>query len=390
MRIGFLLRAPTQIDTPFFRYVGTRLYGELKVIYTRGDQLGDRVFDAELGREISWGMDLLDGYPYCVLPTRKRASWLLHELRGGRYDLLVVNGYNEPALITAALAAKFTSVPVALRLDTPSFRVERPAKRALRRALYTTFRRVFDHFLPVGSSAAEFLEGMGVPREQVSLFPYTVDLDHFRQGSTISPARRRQLRQKHGLPEAEPVVVAVTKFHPRESPWDLLRAYCAMDSPSACLWLVGDGPERRALEDYARRRPGVVFGGYVPYPELPATYGVADAFVHPARYEPWGVSIQEALACGLPVLVSSMVGAARDFVTPGKNGFIYRAGDPDELRRKFPQLLSLISSAEARKTTEQNLAKCEYQRIWTMINDVARRSVDGHAPPRRRNSARRT
>jgi glycosyltransferase involved in cell wall biosynthesis len=182
------------------------------------------------------------------------------------------------------------------------------------------------------------------------------------------------------------VVVAVTKFHPRESPWDLLRAYSAMDSPGACLWLVGDGPERRLLEEYARRScsGGVVFGGYVPYPELPAAYGVADAFVHPARYEPWGVSVQEALASGLPVLVSSMVGASRDFVTPGTNGFIYRAGDPGDLRRKFPQLLSLISSAEARTTTEQNLAKSEYPRIWTTLIDVARGcSAHDHTTPGR-------
>jgi glycosyltransferase involved in cell wall biosynthesis len=305
--------------------------------------------------------------------------WFRDALRRRRYDLLVVNGYNEPALIAAAFAARVSRVPVALRLDTPSFRSERRAKRALRRALYTTFRRVFNHFLPVGSAAAEFLKGMGVESHKISLFPYMVDVEHFRRASAISAAKRRDLRQKYGLPQVDPVVVAVTKFHPRESPWDLLRAYCAMDSPGACLWLIGDGPERPRLEDYARNHcsRGVVFSGYVPYPQLPAAYGIADAFVHPARYEPWGVSVQEALACGLPVLVSSMVGAARDFVTPGKNGYIYRAGDPDDLRDKFPQLLDLISSVEARETSQENLARCEYGRIWNTIVDVARRCSAG-------------
>jgi glycosyltransferase involved in cell wall biosynthesis len=381
MRIGFLLRAPTQIDTPFFRYVTTRLRGELNVIYTRGDQLADRIFDPELGREISWGIDLLDGYPYSVLPRRKRAAWLLRELRGGRgrYDLLVVNGYNEPALIMAAVAAKLASTPVALRLDTPSFRQERSTKRVLRRGLYAIFGRVFDHFLPVGSAAAEFLAEMGVTRNRMSLFPYTVDLDHFRRAASIDGATRTELRQRYGLPETGLVVVAVTKFHPRESPWDLLRAYCTLDDHGACLWLVGDGPERPELEDYAHEHSSksIVFGGYVPYLELPLVYGAADAFVHPAHYEPWGVSVQEALACGLPVLASSSVGAARDFVTPGKNGFIYRAGDLDDLRRKVPELLSLVSSAEAQQTTIRNLAKCEYSHIWSTITDVARsRSTD--------------
>ena len=83
-----------------------------------------------------------------------------------------------------------------------------------------------------------------------------------------------------------------------------------MDEPGACLWLVGDGPQRPALEDYAREHSSerIVFGGYVPYLELPLVYAAADVFVHPARYEPWGVSVQEALACGLPVLASSLVG----------------------------------------------------------------------------------
>jgi hypothetical protein len=66
------------------------------------------------------------------------------------------------------------------------------------------------------------------------------------------------------------------------------------------------------------------------------------------------------------------VGAARDFVTPGKNGFIYNVGNTEELRRMFPQLLSLISSAEARTVSERNLAKCEYPRIWATLTDLAR------------------
>jgi glycosyltransferase involved in cell wall biosynthesis len=274
----------------------------------------------------------------------------------------------------AAVAAKLASIPVALRLDTPSFRQERRAKRVLRRGLYAMFRRSFNHFLPVGSAATEFLEDMGVTPNRMSPFPYTVDLDHFRRGATTNAATRTELRHKYGLPQTGPVIVAVTKFHPRESPWDLLRAYCTMDEPSACLWLVGDGPQRPALEDYAREHSSkcIVFGGYVPYLELPLVYAAADAFVHPARYEPWGVSVQEALACGLPVLASSLVGAARDFVTPGKNGFVYRAGDPDDLRSKLPRLLSLTSSAEAQQTTTRNLAKSEYARVWTTVNDVAR------------------
>jgi glycosyltransferase involved in cell wall biosynthesis len=362
------------MDVPFFRHVAERPDGDLEVIYTRAERIPDRFYDPELGRVVSWGMQLWEGYPYSVLPRRRQAAWLLHELRRQSYDMVVVNGYHERGLITAAFAGKVAHSSLALRLDTPSFRSERRAKRAVRRGFYAGLRLTFDHFLPVGLSAADFLARMGIPRGEMSLFPYTVDLDHFRRSSKVDPDARRNLRRKYGLPIGELVAVSVTKFHPRESPWDLLRAYCSMDSPDAYLWLVGDGPERPALEEYARQHcPGrVAFGGYVPYEDLPTAYGIADAFVHPARFEPWGVSVQEALACGLPVLASSRVGAARDFVTPGKNGFIYGVGDTEELRRLFPRLLALVSSPEARRVSAENLARCEYSHIWAMLSKLAR------------------
>jgi hypothetical protein len=77
-RIGFVLKDPTQLDVPFFQHVTTQLREELEAIYTRSDRLVDRFYDEELGREISWGMDLLGNYPYSVVPSRKRAAWLLH------------------------------------------------------------------------------------------------------------------------------------------------------------------------------------------------------------------------------------------------------------------------------------------------------------------------
>jgi glycosyltransferase involved in cell wall biosynthesis len=376
VRIGFLLRAPTQFEAPFLRYVSGQSGGDIKAFYTKQGQLTDDEFDPEIGTKISWGIDLTGGYASSVVPPRRRLRWFARELRHYRYDLLVVSGYRGVAPLAATAAAKLVSIPVALRLDTPAFafQVEGRAKRWLRRLLYALFRRLYDHFLPVGSSAAELLTRLGVEPDRISPFPYTVDLDRFRQGSRISAPAKRELRRSYGLPDDEPVVMAVTKFSAREAPWDLVRAYCSMDQPGACLWLLGDGPERQALQSYVRDhgRDGVVFSGYWPYSELPTAYGLADAFVHPARYEPWGASVQEALASGLPVLLSSMVGAGRDFVTPGKNGFIYRSGDVEDLRNKLPLLLGLISSPELAATTEGQLTKCSYDEVWQTITAVAR------------------
>ena len=317
-RIGIVLRAPTQIDTPFFRYVTTRLHGELNVIYTRGDQLADRIFDAELGREISWGIDLLDGYPYSVLPRRGRLAWLLRELRrrtlrpagceriqragadhGGGCSEARVHSSRTPArhaVIPPGTSGKARLTPRPL-CHVPSF---------------------FQPLPPVGAAATEFLEDMGVTPDRMSPFPYTVDLDHFRRGATINAATRTELRHKYGLPQTGPVIVAVTKFHPRESPWDLLRAYCTMDEPGACLWLVGDGPQRPALEDYAREHSSGASSSAAtchisschwctPQPMCSFTPLATNRGASPFKRH-WLVTGP----------ASSLVGAARDFVTPGK------------------------------------------------------------------------
>jgi glycosyltransferase involved in cell wall biosynthesis len=85
----------------------------------------------------------------------------------------------------------------------------------------------------------------------------------------------------------------------------------------------------------------VIFMGYQPYSYLPKYYALADVFVHPAIQEPWGVSVNEAMACGLPVIVSDRVGAAYDLVQDGENGFIFRGGDVRSLQTVLERFFSI-------------------------------------------------
>jgi len=96
-------------------------------------------------------------------------------------------------------------------------------------------------------------------------------------------------------------------------------------------------------------RKHVVLPGYVSYSELPGFYGIADVFVHPAVGEPWGVSVNEAMACGIPVLAAEGVGAGKDLITEGRTGTIFPDGNETELGRQLvyyashPQVLAEMS-----------------------------------------------
>ncbi|NCY22384.1 glycosyltransferase [bacterium] len=89
----------------------------------------------------------------------------------------------------------------------------------------------------------------------------------------------------------------------------------------------------------------VRFEGFRQYGELPAFYAGAGAFVHPAHEEPWGLVVNEAMASGLPVLVSRRCGCAGDLVAEGKNGFLLDPGDPMQMAARMREMAELPDQA---------------------------------------------
>jgi glycosyltransferase involved in cell wall biosynthesis len=110
------------------------------------------------------------------------------------------------------------------------------------------------------------------------------------------------------------------------------------------LILVGDGPEQARLrQEIDRRRiPDVHLAGAVYGADLIHYYAAAGALVLPSRHgETWGLVVNEAMACGLPVLVSRQCGCAETLVQNGVNGWTFSPDDPNELALRMLQISSL-------------------------------------------------
>lgn len=366
MKIAFLVERPTQFEAPFYRFASRDPEHELRVLFTGGPGMADPVFDPELGTSVSWGIDLLGGYSWELCPRQGARRWLAERLRPDRCDLLIANGYTHPVYRLGTRLARRAGIATALRLDSVRF-AGSAARDLAKRLLFTLYlKRSFDLFFGVGSLTLDYLRFFRVPEERTALFPYAVDVEDFARRSLLPAEERADVRSRLGVPAGARVILSLAKLSPREAPWDLLRAFAAPAANAEDLWLVlaGDGPDRAALEREAG--PRTVFPGYIPYPELPALYAAADLFVHPAREERWGVSVQEALACGLPAVTSSRVGASRDLLVAGRNGFTYRAGDAAELAQRIIQALQL-SPEEVREFNQTLLARWGYAASWQGI-----------------------
>ncbi|MEP7013315.1 MAG: glycosyltransferase [Acidobacteriota bacterium] len=368
MKIVFFVERPTQFEVPLYRFAALDPEHSLRVIYTGGNP-SEPAYDPELSRPVDWGFDLVGGYDWAALPPSGRGRWLSHELAPGRFDLAIVNGYTQGAYLRAAIQSRRSGIATALRLDSVAFAGESSKRTLVKRILYrTVLPRLFNLFLGVGTGTLDFLAAQGIREERRGLFPYAIDVEGFRRHSRLSPEERAAHRASLKIPADARIVLSLAKFGPREAPWDLLRAFphLAAIDPGAVLVLAGDGPERSALEAEARMlnlAERIVFPGYVPYPDLPVLYGAADLFVHPAAEERWGVSVQEALACGLPVIASERVGAGRDLIAPGRNGFRYPAGDFEGLGRALVAALA-IPPAAVDTANREILARWDYAATW--------------------------
>jgi glycosyltransferase involved in cell wall biosynthesis len=339
---------------------------DFHVIYNNTDQ--QDYHDFELGKKVGWGFNLYEGYTHFIADKNDIVNSIAQILESEKYDYIILNGYKNSYAGLVDLC-KQKNTPIALRIDAVLYNLS-PLKKILKRIYLPFAYRKFDHFFAVGSETRKYLNWLGVSNERISYFSYSVDEKWFRDQSS-NHEKVSVLKEKLQIKD-ERVLLSVAKFVSRESPWDILKAFKLLNDSNLILVLVGDGEERLALENYANQNPHlkIKFVGYIPYQELPSYYGISAIFIHAAKNEPWGVSVQEALACGCTVITSDMVGSSKDLIVESENGFTYPFNDSEALALHIKQSFELDKDKK-KSITETILSKWGYAQMWTEIQTAA-------------------
>jgi len=342
---------PTQFGPPFYRYVSERAAIDLTVYYTT-TVVPNEPPDPELARATSWDDNTMLGYKYRDASGRRQYSALWKAIRES--DLSIVEGWRHRTSLLAISIARLTRRRVAVHTDTTGLRARSRPASLLRDAVLRVLLLFPDCYFATGSAAARELERLGVSASRIFRYPYTVDVVTLRQRWEQFSRSRRLERMRLGIPEEASVILAVIKLVDREGPHDVIDAFHVLAGDYTDVWLVlvGDGPLRSEIELAATSKGNgrVLLTGYVDYDDLPRFYAIADVFVHPGRFEPWGASVHEALACGLPVIASDGVGSAEDLVVYGRTGYVYPRGDTHALHAKLAQFLTLDEDAKVAMT----------------------------------------
>ena len=351
-RLGILETHPIQYKAPWFRALHAHGGVDLTVFYA---MLPDATRQGVgFGIDMEWDIPLLDGYPYDVLDNRARHPSVCRfggchtpgvtARIGGRgaktaapWDAWIINGWVVRSCLQALRGCRRAGVPAILRCEANDLRPRAWWKTVIHRAIL----RQFSVFMYIGQSNRDFYLRRGVQPDRLVEGLYAVDNDTFARRSAEARRERASLRRRWALPEDAIVFLFCGKFEPKKRPFDLLQALrLASDSLPAHVLMVGDGALRVECEAMVRRHAlPVRFAGFLNQSEMPAAYAVSDCLVLPSdNGETWGLVVNEAMACGLPAVVSDQVGCHPDLIHDGLTGYTYPCGDVAALSQRLHSL----------------------------------------------------
>ncbi|HSQ51742.1 MAG TPA: glycosyltransferase family 4 protein [Nitrospiraceae bacterium] len=206
-------------------------------------------------------------------------------------------------------------------------------------------RRNYDAAFAAGGRTVEYLMRMGFLRERIWTGYDVVDNQAFAAGSALARVEAGLLRKRMGLPER--YFLFVGRFAPEKNLVRLVEAYDmyrhTVGEQAWSLVLVGAGPQESMLRAQAEELRGVVFAGFQQVDAVHTYYGLASCLVLPSISETWGLVVNEAMAAGLPVLVSDRCGCVPELVQSGVNGYVCNPLDTGGMAR----LLRVMSSDTA-------------------------------------------
>jgi glycosyltransferase involved in cell wall biosynthesis len=335
-RVALLTEIISPYRIPVFNALARRKGIELHVIFlaeTDPTQRGWLVYKDEIE------------FSYEVLPSWRRrwGRWHILLNRGMwsalerfRPNSILCGGYNHPAFWEALTWAKLHRVHFAAWVESTSQDQRNPS--ALAEFIKRRFVRNCSSFAVPGKSSFEYVRSMGVPEARIHKAPNAIDIRRFANLARAARERQAQCRTELGLPPR--YFLFAGRIIPEKGVFHLLEAYTQLAPElrsEVALVFVGEGTAKNELIGKATEvYPGtVVFPGFAQRDQLAAFYALAEALVFPTLSDPWGLVVNEAMACGLAVIASDVAGCTADLVHDRENGYVIPSGNVGKLAGRW-------------------------------------------------------
>ena len=381
IRLTVVMTHPVQYLAPWFRQLASEVPEiELRVLYATAPTAAQQ--GTGFATEFEWDVALSEGYDCRVLrPPGEGIELSSDSYRGldvpeigeailaTAPDVVLVPGWHSITLRRAISACREHCIPLLYRGDSHLGTAPRGVKRWLweRRSRWLLGR--FDGWLAVGERARRYLQELtpGTASERIFDSPHAVDNTFFATAAAphLTPEGRGAARRELGVAGFAPVLLFAGKLSSIKRPLDLIRAAALLGqsmNPAPQLLIAGGGElEARCRAEAAKLGVAVHWAGFLNQSQLGQAYASADCLVLPSASESWGLVVNEAMATGLPAVLSEGVGCAPDLIEPGLTGERFPVGDLPALAAALGRAIGYARDPSTRQACRQQVSRFSFQ-----------------------------
>lgn len=287
------------------------------------------------------------------------------------YDAIVLCGYSSPTFMLAIAYLRMRRIPFYIEVDGGLIRETSGAKYRFKKLLVSSA----SGWLSTGEQTTAYLVNYGAKRERVRTYPFTSLWEKDLLEKPLPREEKQQLRQRLGMQESK-IVLYVGRFTEEKGMDALLRAVPELDPQAGVYFIGGEAEERHTAFCEEKNITNAHFVGFKKKNELLDYYKAADLMVLPTHSDVWGLVINEAMACGLPVVTTDKCVAGMELIENGVNGYIVPVKDHVALVEKINAVLSddyarmgAAALETIRPYTIENMAKTHVD-VFTAADEV--------------------
>jgi glycosyltransferase involved in cell wall biosynthesis len=350
-RLAIVTTHPIQYNAPLFKMLASQPHLEVKVFYTLGENYS-MLKDNGFGKTIKWDIPLLNGYTYEFLLNTSSEPGTFHfkgiinptvikSIEAYQPTAILIFGWSFMSHLKVLRYFK-NKVPIYFRGDSTLLDEQEGIKVLLRRFALKWVYKHIDKAYYVGANNKKYFLKHGIKAENLIFAPHAIDNDRF--GSDLEYENKvKFIRAELGIPEHNIVFLFSGKFENKKSPLLLIKAFIELKQKSISLIIVGNGVLESQLKEEANGCSNIHFLPFQNQTKMPVIYRTADVFVLPSGGpgETWGLSVNEAMACGLAIIASDKVGCAVDLIKENVNGYIFKAGNQEDLLGKLSKCAAM-------------------------------------------------
>lgn len=256
-------------------------------------------------------------------------------------DVLIIGGYNYLTCWAAFIWAKIKKKKIVIIIE--SHYLDKP-RTIIKEGIKKLFVSHCDAALVDGTRHKAYTVSLGLKPEKVFIKNGTgpVDVSWYQREILRYKKDKVAFCKKFNIPYKN--FLYVGRFSPEKNLLFLLKCFKKLQGEGVKDWgliLVGNGPQRKEIENFIDENNiiNVFLPGFRQKEEVPFYYALSDYFILPSTSEPWGLVVNEAMACGLPVLVSNRCGCYPDLVKEGVNGFSFDPYDKSEFYNLMKEIV---------------------------------------------------